>query len=200
VAEEAMPEGGSMNAPEGAPPQKIMLIRHGEKPPKLGPPAGIKEDGREDDHSLVVRGWQRAGALTAYFCYPRDGAIACPNKVYAPPPHGKAGDHGRPYQTVHPVASKLNVDVDCRFTLDEEPQLVADVLRQSGVVLISWEHKRLHLIANAILGDDATTPQTWPDERFDVVWIFDRDASGGYRFDQRPQLLLAGDRPEVIPK
>jgi hypothetical protein len=31
MAEEAMPEGGSMTAPEGAPPNKIMLIRHGEK-------------------------------------------------------------------------------------------------------------------------------------------------------------------------
>jgi broad specificity phosphatase PhoE len=193
-----MPEGGSMDRPEGAPPAKIMLIRHGEKPPPLGPPKGIKEDGREDDHSLVVRGWQRAGALAAYFCYPRDGAIVCPTKVYAPPETGKAGDHGRPYQTVSPVAAKLGTPIDVRFTLDEEPQLAADVLSRSGVVLIAWEHKRIHKIANAILGDETTAPQTWPDDRFDVVWIFDREASGRYRFDQRPQLLLAGDRPEVI--
>ena len=79
-----------MNAPEGAPPHKILVIRHGEKPTPLGP-AGIKEDGREDDHSLVVRGWQRAGALASYFCYPRDRAVACPTKVYSPPTHGKAG-------------------------------------------------------------------------------------------------------------
>jgi hypothetical protein len=176
-----------------------MLIRHGEKPPALGPPAGIKEDGRQDDHSLIVRGWQRAGALASYFGYPRDGAIETPTKVYSPPTHGKAGDHGRPYQTVHPVSMKLNTEIDVRFTLDEEPQLAADVLAQSGVVLIAWEHKRIHTIANAILGDETTAPQSWPDDRFDVVWIFDRDVSGRYRFDQRPQLLLAGDRPEVIP-
>ncbi|HEY6235004.1 MAG TPA: hypothetical protein VIW69_07905 [Candidatus Elarobacter sp.] len=188
-----------MNAPEGAPPHKIFVIRHGEKPPALGPPAGIKEDGRQDDHSLIVRGWQRAGALVGYFCHPRDAAIACPTKVYSPPKHGKAGDHGRPYQTLCPVADKLSAEIDIRFTLDEEKELVADVLARSGVVLIAWEHKRIHLIANAILGDETTAPQAWPDHRFDVTWIFDRSASGTYTFDQRPQLLLAGDRPEVIP-
>lgn len=184
-----------MHAPEDAPPHKIVIIRHGEKPP----PVGIKEDGREDEHSLTVRGWQRAGALASYFCYPRDGAIACPTRVYAPPKHGKAGDHGRPYQTVSPVAARLNAAIDTRFELDHETELVADLLTRSGVVLIAWEHKRLHTIANAILGDATTAPQIWPDDRFDVVWIFDRDATGKYTFDQRPQLLLAGDRPEVIP-
>ena len=188
-----------MNPPEGAPPHKILLIRHGEKPPPVGPPAGIREDGRQDDHALIVRGWQRAGALAAFFVYPRDRAIEQPTKVYSPPKHGKAGDHGRPYQTVCPVADMINTEIDTRFTLDEEKELVADVLAHSGVVLIAWEHKRIHTIANAILGNDTTAPQTWPDDRFDVVWIFDRDATGTYRFDQRPQLLLAGDRPEVIP-
>jgi hypothetical protein len=194
-----MPEGGSMTAPEGAPPDKIMIIRHGEKPPPIGPPPGIKEDGSHSEHSLIVRGWQRAGALASYFCEPWDGAVARPTYVYAPPQHGKAGDHGRPYETLRPVAEKLNAEIDCRFTLDEEQELVADLLTRGGVVLIAWEHKRIHLIANAILGDATTAPQTWPDDRFDVVWMFDRGASRTYTFDQRPQLLLAGDRPEVIP-
>ncbi len=188
-----------MNAPETAPPHKILVIRHGEKPPPVGPPAGIEEDGRHDDHALIVRGWQRAGALASFFCSPPDRAIETPTKVYSPPKHGKAGDHGRPYQTVCPVAARIDTEIDIRYTLDEEPQLVADVLAHRGVVLIAWEHQRIHTIANAILGDQTTAPQVWPDNRFDVVWIFDRDASGKYRFDQRPQLLLAGDRPEVIP-
>jgi hypothetical protein len=180
-------------------PDKIFLIRHGEKPPPVGRPAGIREDGRPDEHALIVRGWQRAGALASYFFYPRDGAVVTPTKVYSPPEHGKAGDHGRPYQTVSPIAGMINTPVDTRFTLDEEPQLVGDVLAHAGVVLIAWEHKRIHTIANLILGDETTAPQAWPSDRFDVVWIFDRSASGTYTFDQRPQLLLAGDRPEVIP-
>lgn len=188
-----------MNPPEGTPPAQILIIRHGEKPPAFGPPAGIKEDGRQDDHSLIVRGWQRAGALVEYFANPRDAAVQRPTWLYSPPKHGKAGDHGRPYQTLCPLAEKLGTEIDTRFTLDEEAQLVTDVRSRTGVVLISWEHKRIHTIANAILGDDTTVPQAWPDDCFDVVWVFDRQPGGGYRFDQRPQLLLGGDRPEVIP-
>ncbi len=188
-----------MNPAEGGPPEQILLIRHGEKPPPFGTPGGVSEDGRPHEHSLIVRGWQRAGALANFFCMPRDGAVQCPTRLYAPPRRGKAGDHGRPFQTLAAVAAKLGTEIDTRFTLDEEEQLVADVRARGGVVLIAWEHKRLHTIANAILGDETTAPQQWPDDRFDVVWIFDRQPSGTYRFDQRPQLLLGGDRPEVIP-
>jgi broad specificity phosphatase PhoE len=181
------------------PPQQILLIRHGEKPPPLGHPRGIKEDGTEDQHSLVVRGWQRAGALVPFFCEPRHAELRRPTAVYSPPVRGKEGDHGRPYQTVIPIAARLGVEVQCRHGLDDEPALAAEVLSCSGVVLISWEHKRIPKIANAILGDATTAPQTWPDDRFDVVWVLDLEPSGRYRFSQLPQLLLAGDKADVVP-
>jgi hypothetical protein len=39
-------------------------------------------------------------------------------------------------------------------------------------------------------------PEEWPDERFDLVWVFDLDpTSQDYRFSQQPQLLLSGDKP-----
>ncbi len=50
-----------------------------------------------------------------------------------------------------------------------------------------------------LLGDEVSAPQQWRDDRFDLVWVFDLDPSGRYRFSQVPQLLLAGDRPDVIP-
>jgi hypothetical protein len=37
----------------------------------------------------------------------------------------------------------------------------------------------------------------WPLDRFDLVWVFDRRDST-WTFTQVPQLLLAGDRPDVI--
>ena len=188
-----------MDRSDGPPPQQILVIRHAEKPPPFGPPHGIKEDGRLDNHSLVVRGWQRAGALVEYFATPRDAAIRRPTFVYAPPNLGVEGDHGRPHQTVSPVAARLGCEIDARFGLDAERDLVADVLTRSGIVLIAWEHKRIPHIADAILGDEKTAPQAWPDDRFDLVWVFDRRPDGGYAFGQRPQLLLAGDRPEVVP-
>lgn len=178
------------------PPRQILLIRHGEKPGLLGP--GVKENGVEDEHSLTVRGWQRAGALARFFCAPSDPTVACPTRIYAPPIKGKDGDHGRPHQTIVPLAAKLDVDVNDRFVLDREQELVADVLAGSGVTLISWEHKRIPRIANAILRDETTAPQAWPDDRFDLVWVFDRAADGDrYTFRQVPQLLLGGDRPDA---
>ena len=187
-----------MNEP-AAPPRKIMIIRHGEKPPPAPPPSGVHEDGTPHVHSLIVRGWQRAGALVPFFAFPWDPAIESPTALYSPPHRGDDGDHGRPYQTLVPVAARLGIPIDTSVVLDEEEKLAAAVRARPGVVLIAWEHKRIHKIANAILRDETTAPQTWPDDRFDVVWIFDRGASGTYTFDQRPQLLLAGDRPEVIP-
>jgi broad specificity phosphatase PhoE len=182
--------------PQG-PPQQILVIRHAEKPSPLGP-AGITEDGRRDRHALVPRGWQRAGALAHFFCA-RAGDIGCPTYLFSPPSSGKSGDHGRPHQTITPLAAKLGITIDTTYELDAEHDLVGAVLECDGVVLVSWEHKRIPRIANAILGDAATAPQTWSDGRFDVIWVFDRDPAGGrYTFRQRPQLVLAGDSPEVI--
>jgi hypothetical protein len=177
-----------------------MLIRHGEKPPKEGPPpAGVHEDGVPHEHSLIVRGWQRAGALAAYFATPWDGAIATPTALYSPPPKHDDGDHGRPYETLAPLAARLGRAPDTRFTLDQETELVADVRTRDDVVLVAWEHNRIPRIANALLGDTATAPQTWPDDRFDLVWIFDLGPDGRYRFTQHPQLLLHGDRADLAP-
>ncbi len=187
-----------MESSAGAPPRQILLIRHGEKPPPSGPPAGIKDDGREDHHSLVVRGWQRAGALAHFFRLPADAAILVPDAIFAPPLKGDDGDHGRPHQTVMPLAERLGVEIDARYGLDEEDALVAELRGRRGVVLVSWEHNRIPKIANAILGNDTTAPQAWPDDRFDLVWVFDRQPAGEYAFSQRPQLVLGGDRAEVV--
>jgi broad specificity phosphatase PhoE len=185
--------------PQG-PPQQILLIRHAEKPSPLGggPAFGITEGGRLSPHALVPRGWQRAGALAHFFCTPQ-GDIGKPAHLFAPPASGDTGDHGRPHQTITPLAAKLGIAIDAEHVLDAEAELVAAVLQRDRVALIAWEHKRIPRIANAILGDETTAPQQWPAERFDVIWIFDRDpASGRYRFRQRPQLVLGGDSPEVI--
>src|ERR1051326_1971230 len=92
----------------------ILLIRHAEKPedPDLGP--GLTERGVDDKHSLVVRGWQRAGAWAVLFGsgsastdFPR------PDIVYAATPGGTdAADDSiskRPYETVVPLCQRLNI-------------------------------------------------------------------------------------------
>src|ERR1700759_3400749 len=59
-----------------APPDAIYIIRHGEKPADPEPsghgkppdaPFGGDIEGNHSPHSLVPRGWQRAGGLVALF-------------------------------------------------------------------------------------------------------------------------------------
>ena len=67
--------------------------------------------------------------------------------------------------------------------------------------MICWQHKYMSAVANAILGDTSTAPQTWPENRFDILWRFDFDpAAKVYRFRQVPQLLLQGDSSDPIVK
>ena len=46
---------------------KIMLIRHAEKPDAPPPKFGVDEAGQQNPDELVVCRWQRAGALTCLF-------------------------------------------------------------------------------------------------------------------------------------
>jgi hypothetical protein len=71
-----------------------------------------------------------------------------------------------------------------------------DVLAQTGTVLLVWEHKEIAPLA-ALIPDAPKIPKRWPDDRFDIVWIFDRTATG-WTFSQQPQLLLSGDSSEPI--
>ena len=60
-------------------PDKIVPIRHAEKPLSASP-AGI-DDGAPDPHSLTVRGWQRAGPLVAFLgC--RSAAVSHKSEQY----------------------------------------------------------------------------------------------------------------------
>jgi hypothetical protein len=105
----------------------------------------------------------------------------------------------RPRETLEPLSEHLGVAIDDRFLKSEIDALVAAVRQVDGPVLIAWEHKIIPLIAAALTGDPAATPTTWPDDRFDILWIFEPDADGAhYRFRQAPQMLLAGDRPDPI--
>ncbi|MFI5200725.1 MAG: histidine phosphatase family protein, partial [Candidatus Limnocylindrales bacterium] len=82
---------------------------------------------------------------------------------------------------------------------DQLDQLVGALRASSGNVLVAWEHKRIPLIANQLVGSSVGVPQVWPDDRFDLVWVFE-PVLGRPTFSLRqvPQLLLAGDRAEPI--
>ncbi|MVU82545.1 hypothetical protein GPX89_35610 [Nocardia sp. ET3-3] len=180
-----------------------MIIRHAEKPTGSGKPYGLTEDGEQDVESLTVRGWTRAGALVELFD-PRnpDGSPAAlrpgllrPATIFASDP----GAHGskRPEQTVTPLAAALNVKIDQRFPKGQEAQLVSALAGAAGPVLISWQHENIVAILAQLNGIAPAPPKSWPDERFDIVYVFTRNGTG-WTFTQIPQLLLAGDSPTPL--
>ena len=187
--------GSVLSAPAGATPSAqnlIMIIRHAEKPPDSGKPYGITPDGTKDSHSLTVAGWTRAGALVELFA-PDNGilpaGLAKPDRIYA----SGAGENGqRPIQTVTPLAAKLNYDLDTDYGKGDESKLAAEIATLSGTTLVSWEHEDIPDIVAALGTVTPAPPDSWPDARFDMVWVL-AGGPASWTFRQVPQLLLAGD-------
>ena len=182
--------------------KKIMIIRHGEKPDKADSIQGVSAAGQHDKNELSPKGWQRSGALIRFF-NPVDGefshpGLARPTTIFAAGPSGHVKSK-RSENTVKSLAKSLGLRVNLKHTKGREKQLVEDVLSTRGVVLIAWEHNAILDVANLILGDDRSSPQKWPDSRFDLVWIFDPQSSpSGWKFSQATQLLLPKDSPRIL--
>jgi hypothetical protein len=193
----------SMNVP----PEVIYIIRHAEKPVKP-PAAGVDFEGGHNEHSLLPRGWQRSGALAALFhpdFGPMRAGLRTPTVLVAPSwgHPGKTAAH-RSYQTIQGLSEQLGLPIASEFVQGQERQLASSLVRNCcGVVLICWEHSRIPAIASwlPVVGRTAI-PQTWPSDRYDVIWSFTLvpgPGSARYTFDQVPQQLLPGDVRTVIP-
>lgn len=168
-----------------------MIIRHAEKHDE----PGVTVEGRSDEHSLTVRGWQRAGALVRLFGPDADEALR-PDVVYASA-IGPGSETRRPQQTIGPLVDLMRergaFGYDDRFLKPDSEALIADVLKKAGTVLIAWEHSCIPDIV-AALPHAPAVPSEWPKDRYDLVWVLDRSGEG-WNFRQIPQLLLSGDQP-----
>jgi hypothetical protein len=204
-----------------SPPNLIYIIRHGEKPadppvqapgqppaPPPGPPFGVDDQGVQDAHSLLPRGWQRSGALAVLFdpaAGPMRAGLVTPTALLSPS-YGDADKTTahRTYQTIEGLSDRLGLAIVSAFAEGQEPQLAASVVSgNSGVVLICWEHDHIPALASSLPAIAGTAiPQQWPGDRFDVIWTFTRVPGAApvqYTFAQVPQQLLSGDTDTVIP-
>ena len=182
----------------------IMIIRHAEKP--TGQADGVNESGVASAHDLIVRGWQRAGALACLFAPARgplqDPLLAKPAFIFASsavddPVPGNSRSR-RSQETVTPLAQLIGIDINLSFGKGQEKALARAAQACNGPVLIAWQHEGISAIANSILGSEFAPP-TWPPDRFDVVFVFTLNPSDGtYSFGQVPQCLLAGDSASPI--
>src|SRR6266404_7365739 len=87
-------------------PNRIMLIRHAEKPDGVSGAPGVNADGIEDKESLTVRGWQRAGAMVRFFCPVSGARELVPRTVFASG-IGPESKSLRPAETVAPLIAFL---------------------------------------------------------------------------------------------
>ncbi|HYZ75025.1 MAG TPA: hypothetical protein VE641_18245 [Chthoniobacterales bacterium] len=183
----------------------ILIIRHAEKHGEQWPGPGLTPEGVQDDKSLVIRGWQRAGAWAALFGtelggekYPR------PNMIYAANPDTSPIEEPsqRPFQTVIPLCKRLDLPPIVDFQVGQERELASAIVSGSGVILASWEHKA---IANQLLPSIAggqqikNLPQQWDETRYDLVLRFDRSAPGvPWNFRQLCPCLLSEDSAKLM--
>jgi hypothetical protein len=181
---------------------KIMIVRHGEKPDDSH--KGVDPSGKHDDENLIVRGWQRSGGLVRLFA-PLTGTfvnpdLATPTSIFASEVAPKS-ESLRPQNTVLELATVLGLTLSQGHVKDDLKGLAKDAVAATanGPVLIAWEHQNIPPLVNIIAGNDTTCPQTWPGDRFDLVWVLDSaSASGPWTLTQVPQLLLSGDSDKPI--
>ena len=166
-------------------PTRIMIIRHAESHDA----PGVDAPDKPDEHSLDVRGWQRAGALARFF-RPRAGTTEMtPGTIFASK-IAEGSKSKRPQQTVAPLAALLGLPVRTGHAKHEPEALMAQVLRCDATVLVAWEHTVIPKLVAALPEPPAGVPTEWPKHRYDLVWVFDR-ATKGWRFSEIEQDVLA---------
>jgi hypothetical protein len=149
-----------------------------------------------------VRGWQHAGSLAAIFAGPGpnqlERGLTRPDVIFAAGIGKKrlkgadgrtvtVGSHSRrPLQTITAMADRLGLMPVTTHTKGEEAGLVEDLLGRNGSVLVCWQHEDIPAIGNRIIGNGTTVPQAWPEDRYDLIWVFDRTAKG-WRFTELSQ-------------
>ena len=180
-------------------PHTLLMIRHAEKPSNGD--LGVDEQGNANPDGLIPKGWERAGALVTLFApnrttvnstLPLPGALVTPK--YPKPVH-------RPYFTLLPLSQRLGVTILSEHAVDADPtKIVRSLLdMEAVVVLVCWEHAHLVNIVDAMartvpVTNQGDVPVSWPDDRFDVIWRFNRDEqTGKWTFGSLDQQLLAGD-------
>lgn len=178
VAPLMSPLGAQDRLPQ--PPATVYLIRHAEK----------LTDGRED---LSWAGYRRAAALPELFLAAPGATrtlLPRPDFLFATRASKKSN---RPYETLMPLASALNLPISNQVANDDFAALAQELLsgRYAGkIVLVAWHHGRLPALATAL---GATPPyDKWPDSQFHRIWRIDF-AGGKATLIDLPQSLMPGD-------
>lgn len=154
--------------------QKIIFIRHAEKPDQ-----GLGQ--------LNCRGLNRALALPAVLL----AKFGKPDFVFASDPHEKKPDGGqlynyvRPLLTVAPTAVQAGFPINTSFGFENIKGLQRELAApryQNAVVLVAWEHKKLEDMVKAMLAGTGGQPGAvphWKGDDFDSIYVLTVQRDGG---------------------
>jgi hypothetical protein len=139
---------------------RVVLIRHGEKPPK--------------GFNLSCRGFNRSLELPKVIT----SLFGIPDFIYVPTlKSGNTINSVRMYQTVVPLAVKYNLNVNTIHDQLDTAGVVDDIKKKSGTILLVWDLRNiLPIVRN--FGID-TKNLKWHESDFDSVWIIDFLKSNG---------------------
>lgn len=146
--------------------QTIVILRHGEKPPR-----GLGQ--------LNCQGLNRALALPPVL----QAKFGTPNAIYAPDPSSMARDKGieysyvRPLATIEPTAVRLGLPVNTSFGLTQVPQLLQDLLKpanRDATIYVAWEHNLAAQAARQLVaatGGDPSQVPSWRADDYDSLYV-----------------------------
>jgi len=173
--------------------ERIVFVRHGEKP-------------REGLGQLNCRGLNRALALPAFIA----AQFGKPDAIFAPNPADQKKDSGKPYDYVRPLVTieptaimfGLPVHADIGFadvaglrTALEAPEY------RDALVVVAWEHRLIDVVVRDLLAahdGDPKLPPTWAEDDFDSVDVVTIDANGHASFGRLREGL--DGQPEACPR
>lgn len=132
--------------------QKVVIIRHGEKPDK--------------GDNLTCKGFNRSLQLPAVLY----AKYKVPSKIFVPSMgNTKSASHLRMLETIIPFAVKYNISINSKYDVDDVKEMAGAILKTNGYALVVWEHDKIDNLVKAFGAD--TKGLKWGNDDFDSIWI-----------------------------
>jgi hypothetical protein len=173
--------------------ERIVFVRHGEKP-------------REGLGQLNCRGLNRALALPAFIA----AQFGKPDAIFAPNPADRKNDDGKPYDYVRPLITieptaitfglPVHADIGYADVAGLRKALEAPEYR-NALVVVAWEHRLIDVVVHDLLaghGGDPALPPTWAEDDYDSVDVVTIDADSHATFAHLREGL--DGQPEACPR
>ena len=139
-------------------PDRILLMRHAEKPDDPGDP------------DLTEAGRARAVALARYI----PATFGKPDFVFAAAVNKNSV---RAYLTMRPLCDAIAVELDATYKAKEyravATRLLSDAAFAGKLVVACWTHKELPQLADALRANEGDYPDPWDDSVFNLILQLD---------------------------